>query len=408
MHRRSAPVSSLMDGMFDFLSPISSVRRWLCRTLLAFCFLPTFQCSAQQQTPSAGWKNDPPPHGRFVQVGDRFMVPYTVTLPNSEIRFDMVPVPAGTFRMGSPGDEAGRKADEGPQFSVTVEPFWMGRCEVTWAEYKHFMGLYDVLKSRSREEKEARQNSPTKTYTVPTPLYDSSFTYALGEEPAQPAVSMSQYAAKQYTQWISSFTGQFYRLPTEAEWEYACRAGTTTRFCFGDDEVALGEYAWFYRNSDDAYHEVGQKQPNGWGLHDMHGNVGEMVLDQYRAESYAKRKQIAATRYQKAGDEVFGRVVRGGAWDLDAVDLRCAARDATEDWRVEDPNFPKSPWWFTDEASLCVGFRIARPVAEPPLSERVEFYRADVDNLRVDVEARLDEGRGVQTDYDPRHADEDK
>jgi formylglycine-generating enzyme required for sulfatase activity len=91
-------------------------------------------------------------------------------------------------------------------------------------------------------------------------------------------------------------TGRFYRLPSEAEWEYACRAGTTTAYSFGDDPPKLGEYAWYFDNSDDAYHEVGQKQPNPWGLFDMHGNVAEWVLDAHDKGFYATLGAHAATR----------------------------------------------------------------------------------------------------------------
>jgi formylglycine-generating enzyme required for sulfatase activity len=332
----------------------------------------------------------------------QFMVPYAVTLPGSSIRFDMVPVPSGKFQLGSPTDEAGRQEDEGPQTTVEVSAFWMATCEVTWAEYKHFMNLYGVLKSQPRAERIVHKETDTGTFTVPTPLYDSSFTFALGDEPQQPAVSMTQYSAKQYTKWLTAATGTFFRLPTEAEWEYACRAGTTSRFSFGDDESVLGDYAWFYDNSDDTYHEVGKKKPNPWGLFDMHGNVGEMVLDQFKADAYASIQDRPAPSFVAATKKVFDRVVRGGAWDQDAAELRSAARDKTEDWRVEDPNFPKSPWWFTDEESLCVGFRVIRPLEAPPIAERDKFFAADVKNILMDVENRLEEGRGVVGAVDPR------
>ena len=103
----------------------------------------------------------------------------------------------------------------------------------------------------------------------------------MGTSKGLPVGNVTQYAASQFCKWLSAKTGHFYRLPTEAEWEYSARAGSSTAYYFGDDPKMIEQYAWSFENSEDSYHPVGQKKPNAWGLYDMHGNVAEWTLDQY-------------------------------------------------------------------------------------------------------------------------------
>lgn len=347
-----------------------------------------------------------PDSGHFVAVDDKFMVPYEQPIPGTDASFVMMPVPGGVFVMGSPDSEAGRSPDEGPQVRITIEPFWIAKHEVTWAQYRRFMGLYEIFKRFSSQGiRIVKEDNRMDAITAPTPLYDPSFTFSLGEEPNQPAVTMSQYAAKQFTKWISGTTSTFYRLPSEAEWEYACRAGSTSAFCFGDDPNELEKYAWYYANADEQYHAVGEKMPNAWGIHDMHGNVAEMVLDQYDAEGYAR---LAPSSEPTPSEDaihwpvkVYGRVTRGGAWSEDPERLRSAARGQTADWRTEDPNIPKSPWWLTDEEAQMVGFRVIRPWKAPAIEQRERYWGADHEDLKLDIEFRLNEGRGVEGLVDP-------
>jgi formylglycine-generating enzyme required for sulfatase activity len=138
---------------------------------------------------------------------------------------------------------------------------------------------------------------------------------------------MTQLAAKMYCKWLSAKTGRYYRLPTEAEWEYACRAGTKTAFSFGDDPAELEDHGWFFDNSDESYHEVGQKKPNPWGLHDMHGNVAEWTLSSYRSYPYEENdgRNAAADRAKK--------VVRGGSWYDRPKRCRSAFRLDYDPWQ---------------------------------------------------------------------------
>src|SRR5262252_2945320 len=177
--------------------------------------------------------------------------PYTETIPGSSVTFDLVPIPGGKFTMGSAAGEPGRGEDEGPQVQVAIEPFWMERCEARWEEYDRWY------------EADLPQSKKPDGISKPTPAY-TDMTFNMGRD-GFPAICMSNIAARQYCAWLSKVTGHFYRLPTEAEWEYACRAGTTTRWSFGDDAKQLGDYAWFKGNAENKYHPVGLKKPNPWG-----------------------------------------------------------------------------------------------------------------------------------------------
>jgi formylglycine-generating enzyme required for sulfatase activity len=306
------------------------------------------------------------------------MKPYAEQIPGMDVKFDMVPIPGGTFAMGSPEGEPGHKADEGPRHEVKLAPFWMGRCEVTWDEYDLWgMGL-------DKQRREAKNIKPTDRDTlvdaipIPTKPY-TDMTFGFGRQ-GRPAICMTQLAAKMYCKWLSAKTGRYYRLPTEAEWEYACRAGTSSAFNFGDDPKKMGDYAWFFGNSDEKYHKVGQKKPNAWGLFDMHGNVSEWVLDQYAVDFYKQSDGKTADNPLSPPKTEYGRVVRGGSWDDDPKACRSAVRKASEkDWKKQDPQFPKSPWYLTDANFL--GFRVVRPLAVPT-AEEAKRYEIDEDQLQ--------------------------
>ena len=335
------------------------------------------------------------------------MIPYTAQIPGTEIQFEMVPVPGGKFQMGSPENDPDRQADEEPQFEVTVEPFWIGRFEVTWSEYRRYMELHDWFKEFEQAKiRVVEDETAIDVITAPSKLYDPSFTFSAGAEDRGPAASMTQYAAKQYTKWLSTIRGEFYRLPTEADWEYAARAGSATRYAFGDDAAELHQYAWTQENADGKRHEVGQKLPNAFGLHDMHGNVAEWVLDQYSAEGYAGfagQPQTVASAFVQP-TKVYPRVARGGSFELPATAARSAARLSSNDrtWKEEDPNFPKSPWWNTSSPAVGVGFRLVRPLETLDREGREAYWRPDIDSILEDAMSRVrDEGRGAIGLVDP-------
>ena len=306
------------------------------------------------------------------------MLVYSEAIPGSEVHFAMVPIPGGLFEMGSPADEAEREDDEGPRHPVELAPFWIGRCEVTWDEYHEFMFKLDIAR-RAGGRAAAEPSDPwADAVSRPTPPY-VPMDFEMGVE-GSPAVCMTQFAARQYTRWLSMKTGRFYRLPTEAEWDYACRAGTTTAYSFGDDPDDLEDHAWYFDNADDAYHPVGMKEPNPWGLFDMHGNVAEWVLDRFDPDFYG-RAIVHPERAPLAWPvELYPRVVRGGSWDDDPELLRSAARRGSrKGWKVQDPQLPKSIWYLTD--APFVGFRVVRPLADGSDEERARAWGPDLESV---------------------------
>lgn len=338
----------------------------LVAILLAFVLHSTHCDTAVADDPTAGDQLSVP--GAVADLVDT-MKPYAEPLEHTDIAVEMVPVPGGTFMMGSPEDESDRSDDEGPQRQVTVSPFWIGKYEVTWDQYDTWGEGIDQLRRQMlglpaspRDQQVDGVSKPTEPYT------DMSFGMGKGD---YPAISMTQHAARMFCEWLSAKTGRYYRLPTEAEWEFAARAGSAATYAFGDDVDQLDQYAWFFDNSDDQYQMVGQKKPNAYGIYDMHGNVSEWVLDQYSPDFYSKSNRN--TDPLNIPETLYPRVVRGGGWDDDPDRLRSAVRIASEeDWKQQDPQLPRSIWYHTD--ALSVGFRVVRPLSEPSESEKAEYW----------------------------------
>jgi formylglycine-generating enzyme required for sulfatase activity len=286
--------------------------------------------------------------------------PYTESIAGTKVVFDMVPIQAGTFTMGSPASEPGRGDDEGPTHQVTLGAFYIGAKEVTWDEYDEFAFSQDLLRKRKLGLTAPRDAADAMSRPTP-PYADESWGW--GKE-KQPVIGITQYAAVHYCQWLSARTGKHYRLPTEAEWEYAARAGTKTAFSFGDDASKLDAYAWYKANAGEQPHVGGLKQPNPWGLFDVHGNAAEWTADKYDAAFYTASPKT--NPFNDPGSALYPHSVRGGSWDDDPPRLRSAARRTSlEAWSRRDPQNPKSLWWHTD--ATFVGFRV---VAEMDNSAR--------------------------------------
>jgi formylglycine-generating enzyme required for sulfatase activity len=339
--------------------------------------------------PTPVWLPEPIEVENATAATEEEMKSYTEVIPDTDVTFDMVPIPGGKFLLGSPDDEEGRREDEGPQVEVEVEPFWMGKHEVTWEEYELWgLGLDKQRREMTKVERTERHDL-VDAVAIPTKPY-TDMTFGMGKD-GYPAICMTQTAAKVYCKWLSAKTGRYYRLPTEAEWEYAARAGSDTAYSFGDDPERLEDYAWYYDNSNEKYQKIGQKKPNKWGLHDMHGNVTEWVLDAHLPDFYAtlKEKPSPVKNPLAEATKLYPRVVRGGSWDDDAEDLRSAARrGSTTDWMMQDPQIPQSPWYHTDADFL--GFRVVRPLRVPTAEEAKRY---ELDEIQI---TELEEYREAQ------------
>jgi formylglycine-generating enzyme required for sulfatase activity len=279
------------------------------------------------------------------KAGDSFS-PYHVTIPNTTVSFDMAPIPAGEFNMGQ------------PPHHVRLDAFWMQTHEVTWDEFHLFMFANQANEKAGEDKAVDAISRPTHPYV------EMSFGMGIN---GFPAISMTQHAANKYAEWLSAKTGQFYRLPTEAEWEYACKAG-------GKPTGPLADIAWYADNSTGKYQKVGTKKPNAWGLFDMLGNVSEWTLDQdspYSTEAQINPWVAPKTAYPIA--------VRGGNWSDPAANLTCEARLGSDaSWKQQDPQLPKSIWYETDAPWL--GFRLVRPLKLPSAEEMYRYWNNGVEH----------------------------
>jgi sulfatase modifying factor 1 len=282
----------------------------------------------------------------------------TITTKTGEkISFDMVLVPAGNFQMGSPANEAGRKEDEGPRHEVRIDNFYLCTTETT---IELFMAYYQETVSAKKDfittqEQEKKTDNEVDAITGPTPVYGDM---TMGYDNQHPAMGMTWHNAMTFCRWLSKNTGKEYRLPTEAEWEYACRAGSTGAFGVANDPEKLKEYAWYEKTADSETNAVGKKKSNAWGLYDMLGNVREWVADFYSTDAYKQAAAKTPAVNPKGPETGQVHVARGGDYSCPAEELRCAARAFEEKWwRSGDPQIPKSIWWLPEMD--IIGFRVA-------------------------------------------------
>ncbi len=279
----------------------------------------------------------------------------TVKIPGTEVSFTLVGLPGGTVKLGSPEGEEGREADEAVR-EVTLRPFWIGKHEVAWDAYTLYYEGW----------REARVDGITRP-SQPDVANPKEPFHGGGQQTEQhPATSIGWFGAMGFCRWLSNKTGRMYRLPTEAEWEYAARGGATA----GAPDP-LVDHAWFQDNSEERTHVGGKKKANGFGIHDMLGNVWESCL-----EPYAPPVSMMA--------------FRGGAWNAPAAACRFPnrQRELRMAWLKIDPKRPFRAWWYTD--GPFIGLRIVR-LADDGASKEERAAAAkqiEVKNLKITVKGK--------------------
>ena len=303
---------------------------------------------------------------------------FTETVPGTAAAISMIAVPGGEFMMGSPKNEPFREENEGPQRKVRISPFFMGEVEVTWDQ---FWAFYSETMSEGRTPPsviyENNSRADIDAVSGPTPPFGlPDQGWGMGD---RPAITMTHYSAQTFCQWLSLKTGRKYRLPTEAEWEYAARGGTDTPFffegnpkklssegfmkgIFKPDTTGINTYAVYAGNSANRTQGPDAVKANPFGLKNMLGNVMEYCSDWYAEDAYESLQDgVIDPAGPKKGTE---HVVRGGHYNDDASRLRTAARSHTrhDDWLRTDPQNPKSIWWYSDVKGI--GFRVVCEVPE--------------------------------------------
>ena len=303
---------------------------------------------------------------------------YVEHVPGTGVSIKMIAIPGGTFRMGSNPKDAFHKEDESPVREVTVSPFFMAETEITWDTYWAFFGqtssegrtLPEVIYANNAKMDVDAISGPTPPFGAPDQGWGGG---------SRPAITMTHYAAEVFCMWLSLKTGKKYRLPTEAEWEYAARGGTDAPYYFEGEPSDYSDEGFirkfisaktdiisdnviYAKNSNNKTQEPDKVKANPFGLKNMLGNVMEYTADRYAPDAYSKTSASVTNPINTEGEEW---VIRGGFYSSDASDLRCAARAHTDNeaWLKTDPQQPKSIWWYSDIKGI--GFRV---ICEPDAS----------------------------------------
>ncbi len=292
-------------------------------------------------------------------------VDFIETIPYSAVNFEMIAIPGGTFIMGSSEDDKFADSDEFPAHAVDVDSFFMGAIEVSWDEY---MAYYGQTAAEGRTTDIGILEGVDGLTGATPPYGNPDQGWGRGK---RPAITMTYYAAEKYCEWLSIVTEKNYRLPTEAEWEYAARGGTESTYffegevknygdvglknkLFGVDTSIINSFVIYAENSKGITQLPTSVAANPFGLKNMLGNVAEFCSDIYLEDAYKEGHNTNVGISEGTADHV----IRGGSFRSEALQLRVSNRDKTdhEAWMRTDPQIPKSLWWYSD--AYHIGFRV--------------------------------------------------
>lgn len=288
---------------------------------------------------------------------------YSDRIDGVRMKLKMMPIPAGSFRF------QGDNPDD--MITAHIDPFWMAETEIAWDLYQPFMNPIILRNKDGYPQDETQVKNEDIMLAQPSRPYHA-MSFGMGVR-RHPAIAMTHHAANKFCQWLSWQTGHFYRLPTEAEWEYAARAGISD-----DSPEGVAAFAWYDENSNGSYQRIGKKETNAWGLHDMLGNVMEWTLDGYvenRRSALGGNDEETNPWVRASGP--YPHVCKGGHWNSDISELTFSGRTpSSPQWKISDPQTPKSIWYHT--SIMWIGFRPVRPVEVPSAEEMYRYWNSGV------------------------------
>ena len=307
------------------------------------------------------------------------MIPYSFKIDGKESEITMVPVPGGTINRIVKNKEGKTR-----KIAIQVEPFWIAKTETTWGQFRPFMELvYVFLEFEESKIRLVTEDNKPDAVSAPSGVFEPEWRFeTCGADTDHPAASMTQFSAKQYTKYISKLSGELYRLPSAAEWEYACRASSMP----SSADINLDpKRIWHDANSADQRIKVGETFPNAWGIYGMQGNVAEWVLDQqYFDFKKINSNSISSLDAVAWPAERFGRLAMGGSFIDDLK--QCAPSSfkiSDKEWWEDGGMIPESPNWLASEEMHAIGFRVIRPIHSNVSNDlKARYWEVDTEELK--------------------------